>query len=61
MEEYKGLGPACFKCKKPINPNDDYYVLTWKGKTWAMEANYHINCLIQAVKNEDIKAYPPDE
>ena len=55
MEEYKGERPGCFKCKKPISPDEDYYTLIWKGKTWAMATNYHCDCLIDAVKDGDIK------
>jgi len=52
-KEYSGERPGCFKCKKPIQ-QEDYYELIWKGKTWEMKANYHLSCLIQAIKDGDI-------
>jgi hypothetical protein len=54
VEEYKGPRPGCYKCKQPIF-DEDYYTLIWRGKTWEMAANYHVNCLIDAVIEGEIK------
>jgi hypothetical protein len=53
-EEYKGKRPGCYKCKQPISEEDDYYRLTWVGKTWEVTMDYHIDCLIEAVKEGEI-------
>ncbi len=53
-EEYKGERPGCYKCKQPISDEDDYYRLTWAGKTWEATINYHLHCLIEAVLAGDI-------
>lgn len=54
-EGYKGERPSCYKCKQLIGEEEDYYRLTWVGKTWEMTANYHVNCLIEAVQAGDIQ------
>ncbi len=54
-EEYKGGRPGCFKCKQPINEEEDYYRLTWVGKTWEATMDYHLHCLIEAVQAGDIR------
>ena len=54
-EEYKGERPGCYKCKQPINEEEDFYRLTWVGKTWEVTMNYHIPCLIEAVLAGDIR------
>lgn len=55
-EEYQGGKPGCFKCKQPISKEDDHYRLTWVGKTWEVTMEYHLNCLIEAVQEGDIRA-----
>lgn len=55
-EEYKEGRPGCYKCKQPISEKDDFYRLTWIGKTWEVIMNYHIHCLIEAVQAGDIRA-----
>jgi hypothetical protein len=45
----------CFQCKLSIK-DEDLYRLTWVGKTWEMTMNYHVDCLIKAVQDGDLKA-----
>ncbi|GAI74724.1 unnamed protein product [marine sediment metagenome] len=61
--EYQGGRPGCYKCKQPITSIDDYYTLIWKGKTWSMEVNYHIDCLTKAFEDGEItfKEADPNE
>lgn len=55
METYTGDRPGCYKCKEAIEPKDDYYILVWRGKTWAWEINYHRQCFLKAIQDGDFK------
>ena len=59
VEEYKGPGPGCFKCKEPLE-DQDFVEVTWRGKTWAISYRFCEPCW-QPAQEVLSPATEPDE
>jgi hypothetical protein len=58
VEEYQGPRPGCFHCKKPIDPDGDYFRVQWLGRTWDAGQNFHKQCLKPGLDQMNLEEAP---